>query len=78
MINAMINALEFMSEHKIITNELKQRAIDEYHKALLMHRKKKKIAKKSALMLYSIACWDEKKLSTNKIFTNQSESLDYK
>jgi len=59
MINSIIAGLEFMSEHKIITNELKQRAIDEYNKALLMPRKKKKIAKKSALSLYSIACWGE-------------------
>ena len=56
MINSMILALDFMSEHKIITAELKQRAVDEYKAALKMPRKKKKQAKKSAELLYSIAC----------------------
>lgn len=40
-------------------NNLKQKAVDEYVSALKMPRKKKKIAKKSALQLYSIACWGE-------------------
>ena len=38
---------------------LKQKAIDEYVTALKMPRKKKKIAKISAIQLYSIACWVE-------------------
>lgn len=59
MINAIILGLEFMSEHKIITSELKQKAIDEYKAALLLPRKKKKKAKKSANLLYSITCWGE-------------------
>jgi hypothetical protein len=37
--------------------KLKEKAIAEYKAALKMPRKKKKIAKKSALLLYSIACW---------------------
>jgi hypothetical protein len=62
MIKTLIQGMGFISEHKIITSELKQRAIDEYKSALKMPRKKKKIAKKSALSLYSIACWGEEKL----------------
>lgn len=54
----MIPVKEDMREKN---NKLKQRAIDEYKAALLMPRKKKKRAKKSALMLYSIACWGEVK-----------------
>jgi len=38
---------------------LKEKAIKEYKEALKMPRKKKKKAKKSALLLYSIACWGE-------------------
>ena len=49
----------FSEEMKEKNNELKQRAIDEYNAALLMPRKKKRKAKKSALLLYSIACWAE-------------------
>lgn len=41
------------------TESLKKKAIKEYHLALKMPRKKKKQAKKSALLLYSIACWGE-------------------
>ena len=41
------------------TSNLKQKAIDEYYAALKMPRKKKKIAKKSAISLYNIACWGE-------------------
>ncbi len=40
------------------TCKLKQKALDEYKAALLMPRKKKKKAKKSAIMLYNIACWE--------------------
>ena len=50
---------DFMYEHKDTTKELKQRAKDEYNAALKMPRKKKKIAKKSAISLYNIACWGE-------------------
>ena len=38
--------------------KLKQKALDEYKLALLMPRKKKKKAKKSAIMLYNIAYWE--------------------
>ena len=44
------------------TKSLKEKAIEEYKQALLMPRKKKKIAKKSALLLYSIAVHGEKLL----------------
>ncbi len=40
-------------------NKLKEKAIEEYNQALKMPRKKKKIAKKSAIMLYNIACWGD-------------------
>lgn len=39
--------------------KLKQKAYKEYQEALLMPRKKKKKAKKSAMLLYSIACWGD-------------------
>jgi hypothetical protein len=38
---------------------LKMKAIKEYKQALLLPRKKKKQVKKSALLLYSIACWGD-------------------
>jgi hypothetical protein len=38
--------------------KLKQKALEEYKNALKMPRKKKKIAKKSAILLYNIACWN--------------------
>jgi len=44
------------------TKSLKEKAIEEYKQALLMPRKKKKRAKKSALLLYSIAVHGEKLL----------------
>lgn len=50
--------LAALNEFADTQNNLKQKAIDEYKKALLMPRKKKKIAKKSALLLYSIATFD--------------------
>lgn len=50
---------DFISEQREISNELKERAVSEYRAALSMPRKKKKQAKKSALLLYSIACWGE-------------------
>ena len=42
------------------SQRLKEKAIDEYKVALKLPRKQKKKAKKSALFLYSIACWGEK------------------
>lgn len=50
--------MKFIAEQEIIQSELKQRAIDEYNAALKLPRKKKKQAKKSALLLYSIVCWE--------------------
>jgi hypothetical protein len=44
--------------HQVAVEGLKQKAIDEYRAALKMPRKKKKQAKKSALLLWSIACWE--------------------
>ena len=49
----------FIGQLREGNNNLKQRAIDEYYAALKMPRKKKKIAKKSAISLYNIACWGE-------------------
>jgi len=59
MINSIILGLNFISEHNVMIEELKQRAINEYKAALLLPRKKKKRAKKSAQLLYSIACHGE-------------------
>jgi len=39
-------------------NKLKEKALKEYREALKMPRKKKKQAKKSAILLYDIACWN--------------------
>lgn len=50
--------LSFIEEIEEGQKQLKQKAIDEYAAALKMPRKKKKKAKKSALLLYSIACWN--------------------
>lgn len=50
---------DFFEDHLKMSQELKQKAIAEYKDSLLMPRKKKKKFKKSALMLYSIACWAE-------------------
>lgn len=47
------------NELKESSKKLKERAIQEYKTALKMPRKKKKQAKKSAQMLWNIACWDE-------------------
>lgn len=55
--------LFYMAEHQNMIEGLKQRALDKYKAALLMPRKKKKVAKKSALLLYSIACHGEELLS---------------
>jgi hypothetical protein len=48
-----------IADRKRMTEELKERALKEYEAALKMPRKKKKKAKKSALILYSMACWAE-------------------
>lgn len=56
-------ALMFAKEQEAITEGLKQKAMKQYEAALLMPRKKKKVAKKSALLLYSIACHGEELLS---------------
>jgi len=64
MINEFIElTIQYAVERHKMINNLKQLAIDEYKAALLMPRKKKKIAKKSALMLYSIACHGEEILN---------------
>lgn len=52
-------ALMFAEQQRTITEGLKKRALKEYEAALSMPRKKKKQAKKSALLLYSIACHGE-------------------
>ena len=60
MMNQFVSmALMFVEQQKAITEGLKERALKEYEAALLMPRKKKKVAKKSALLLYSIACHGE-------------------
>ena len=47
-------------EYFSIENPIKViKAWNKHKAALLMPRKKKKRAKKSALLLYSIACWAE-------------------
>ena len=48
----------FQLDFKMGQDYLKQKAIKEYELALLMPRKKKKQAKKSALLLYNIASWN--------------------
>jgi hypothetical protein len=65
MINAAILGLHYVAEHEQTCSELKQRAINEYNKALTMPRKKKKRAKKEALILYSIALHGEKLFNVN-------------
>lgn len=58
-IDLILSTESFLSEHKKMVEALKSRAISEYNAALKMPRKKKKKAKKSAQMLFSIACWGE-------------------
>jgi hypothetical protein len=48
---------DLMEDHLEKTIFLKEKALNEYKEALKMPRKKKKKAKKNALLLYSIACW---------------------
>ncbi len=50
--------MSFMEDIKAGQEKLKQRTLEEYALALKMPRKKKKQAKKSALLLYSIACYN--------------------
>lgn len=56
-------ALSYYNDLEKGNNMLKERAINEYHLALKMPRKKKKKAKKAALQLYSIACWTDNLLT---------------
>ena len=58
-------AFNSLSEQITISKELKQRSLNEWKAALLMPRKKKKIAKKSAILLYSIACYSESILNNS-------------
>lgn len=51
--------LDAFDDFSGITDELKLKAIEEYKAALKMPRKKKKQAKKSAMLLYAIACWGQ-------------------
>lgn len=57
--NTTLSYIGFMKDLETITEELKQKAIEEYKAALKMPRKQKKKAKKSAMLLYSIACWGD-------------------
>jgi hypothetical protein len=52
-----IPIFDYRSQMMDMSKELKERAIRDYEKALKMPRKKKKKAKKSALLDYSMACW---------------------
>lgn len=49
----------FLEHSRKGSEKLKEKAIAEYKAALKMPRKKKKKAKKSAIMLYNIACWGD-------------------
>ncbi|MGV8961848.1 MAG: hypothetical protein ACOH2V_00435 [Candidatus Saccharimonadaceae bacterium] len=60
MMNMFFEQFEQMQKSNAM---LKQRALDEYELALKMPRKKKKVAKKSAILLYNIACWGEEQFS---------------
>jgi hypothetical protein len=51
--------LALMGDYQSSVNNLKEKAREEYQEALKMPRKKKKKAKKSAMLLYSIACWGD-------------------
>jgi len=51
--------LSTILDYKDVSNDLKEKARKEYQEALKMPRKKKKKAKKSAMLLYSIACWGD-------------------
>lgn len=55
-IKAVLNTIE---DYSTMTEELKERARKEYQDSRLLPRKQKKKAKKSAQLLYSIACWGE-------------------
>jgi hypothetical protein len=59
MIGFITNMIGVIEDYTNMTKELKERARKEYQAALLMPRKQKKKAKKSAQILYSIACWGE-------------------
>ena len=59
--------LSFLSDIQTQKEELKQRALDEYQHALTLPRKKKKKAKKSALLLYSVAVHVDEILDFNNL-----------
>ena len=58
LLNSIYTLTNTFSASQAGAEKLKQKALDEYKLALLMPRKKKKKAKKSAIMLYNIACWE--------------------
>lgn len=60
---SLIAASAVLSTAQQGVNKLKEKAIEEYKLALTMPRKKKKQAKKSALLLLSIACYGEEILN---------------
>ena len=49
----------FLEDARIGSEKLKDKARKEYSDALKMPRKKKKKAKKSAILLFNIACWSD-------------------
>jgi hypothetical protein len=60
LINPIIMSfLQCIDDMKESNEELKQKALKEYRDACNLPRKKKKIARKSANLLYSIACWGD-------------------
>ena len=61
--NPFTTYLSFSNDVHKGAEKLKEKAIEEYNLALTMPRKKKKIAKKSAILLYSIACWEEERFT---------------
>ena len=69
MINYSVFAMysSFLSDIQTQNEKLKQQALDEYKHALTLPRKKKKKAKKSALLLYSIAVHADEILDFNNL-----------
>lgn len=57
-----LNVLMHLASHFLavdtVEDSMKKRAIEDYKKALKMPRKKKKKAKREALLDYSFACWN--------------------
>jgi hypothetical protein len=58
----LLSATSLFKSLEVKTNKLKEKALKEYEEALKMPRKKKKKAKKSAILLYNIATWEPFKL----------------